>query len=359
MRRERVSVVRRVLHELNFSVTPHASEAAGNSSISFAAIDTLAMQLGNSSISFAAIDTLAMQLGLQKRVQKIVILTRPSKSHNVERVMPFCTTQHFVISQVAAREIFLTPPRIQALDCAGGVVRNTSAPIAVAINSNAGGGDLFGDSYTLKFSFEGVAVVTPVESQPFEVQKPASQLLFFLGSDPGERVGTSVAAGDVLQIEAGTNPNVEILDVDNIEEGTNLNVEILDVVNVPVTASIHEDPWATLWPQQHFGPSLLMGTTVVNAEGGLVEFTDLSIDKANLMQEGITGTFILKFQLNEFFVLTQRFSVKPRVEMARLFVFRQPERSVAGQALSVDPRVFVTDKYNNRLLPSDMPGMKP
>jgi len=323
-------------HALTFTISPHAVEVVRT--------------------AFAGIAPLSVGLALQNRVQRIQILVQPS--------------------EVPAREAFLSPIRVQARDCAGATVVNTTAPVTVSIGSNAGGGNLFGrrtvplaggsstfsdvslsvfgDGYTLTFQYGGRAAVQQVESVAFKVQKPAARLVFVDLSDPGLRQPWHVA-GTMMNGTYDKPPQIEILDEDGTRVDSRSSVAVLIAV----------DPWRRLvggrelWAQQYAGPSVLGGTTVVIAEGGFVTFGDLSIDKATLHQENVAGKFVLRFLLNEITLDSTPFDVHPEPVMDGLFVFTQPVRSVAGVKLVVKPRIFVVDRFNNRINIKDVPYKEP
>jgi hypothetical protein len=270
---------------------------------------------------------------------------------------------------VLARETFTNGVEIQAEGCTPrSPLRDVSANIVVAIESNAGFGTLTGrkiikiqdgkarftdlkldqrgEGYTLRFSFVGRNQdVSPVISDPFIVQAAAEFLLFQPGrdlTDTRTRAGEPFASQPVLELLGGDRNRV------NSNSEVTAKIEVNPARNQehdPAPASA-DAPNAELWQ--------LQGTVVVKAKMGIVTFTDLYMKKANVAQ-GVEGRFKLTFGLGQIKINSGEFDIRPRLPPAnKLLVFKQPSDAVAGRAFG-SPFIYLVDEFNNRLDRSDMP----
>ena len=269
---------------------------------------------------------------------------------------------------VLARETFTNGVEVQAEGCTPrSPLRDVSANIMVAIESNAGLGTLTGrkiiriqdgkarftdlkldqrgEGYTLKFSFVGRNQdVKPVISDPFTVQAAAEFLMFQPGRDLTD---TRTRAGEPFAFQ----PVLEILGGDRNRVSSNSEVTAKIVVNPardqehdPAPASA-DAPNADLWQ--------LQGTVVERAKLGIVTFTDLYIKKANVAQ-GVEGRFQLTFGFGQVTIDSGKFDIRPRLPPAnKLLVFKQPRDAVAGRAFG-SPFIYLVDEFNNRLDRSDI-----
>jgi hypothetical protein len=147
---------------------------------------------------------------------------------------------------IVAREVFASDIVIEVLDCARSVAIFDTSYVSAAMDDNAGGGtlsgkttvqlrnglaifsnlgiDLFGNGYTLKFSYAGTAAVSNVKSRPFRVERPVEIL---------EQVQISSFRG---RVTAGVSFDVEA--VQPVVELRGLDGKKLANTVLPVTASI-------------------------------------------------------------------------------------------------------------------------
>ena len=329
---------------------------------------------------------------------------------------------------IVALEVFASDIVVEVLDCKGEPVRYDSAEIEASINSNAGGGvlagrtktqlkgglavftdlgiNLFGNGYTLSFTYLGASEIPPVESSPFRVEKPVEVLV----QVDTHVFGGNVTAGVSLDVEA-SQPIVELRGRDN---------KRLPNTVLPVTASISpiynpggwqdwnfcmdhqdcacsetgtcgpsracggpfeaakaEDFCACVQPgqgQQRIGndfidscPSHLLGQTQAIPVEGIVRFTDLALTKASVGQylpetfPNSPLTYVLMLSLGKVAIDTPVgvLHVLP-AEWAGILIppAGQPDPEIperAGVPLRRQPIVILVDRFKNRVLGSQIP----
>jgi len=173
-----------------------------------------------------ALATLDTDITLHRRAQSMKIIVQPAL--------------------IVAREVFASDIVIEVLDCARSVAIFDTSYVLAAMDDNAGGGtlsgkttvqlrnglaifsnlgiDLFGNGYTLKFSYAGTAAVSNVKSRPFRVERPVEIL---------EQVQISSFRG---RVTAGVSFDVEA--VQPVVELRGLDGKKLANTVLPVTASI-------------------------------------------------------------------------------------------------------------------------
>ena len=265
--------------------------------------------------------------------------------------------------------------------------------------------DLSGSGYSLKFTYSGMTQLQEVESSIFRVEKPVS----FLVQIDKDKFGGEVTAGEPMIAQ----PVVELRGSDNKILATTV-LPVTASINMRFNPGDWQrwdfcqdlsscDDYSSLSSPNDCGgpefqrneaegfckcvvpgqgitrvkdlkinscPSTLLGQTVGIPVEGTVRFTDLALTKASEGQylndtyPGISPqSYVLTLSLGKIATYTGVLGrgiallVKPaKWESFMIPPYGQPKATnIAGKVLEQQPIVILVDRFNNRVLPEDIP----
>ena len=267
--------------------------------------------------------------------------------------------------------------------------------------------DLSGSGYSLKFTYSGLTQLQAVESSIFRVEKPVA----FLEQIDKDKFGGTVTAGEsfiaqpvvelrgsdqkilantVLPVTASINMRFNpgdwqrwnfCKDKENCLDDSSLSSPNLRDCGGPEFQRDEAEGYCKCvvpgqgvtqvgYLREDSCPSTLLGQTVGIPVEGTVRFTDLALTKASEGQylndtyPGISPqSYVLTISLGKIATNTGvlrggiALFVKPaKWESIMIPPYGQPKaKNIAGKVLEQQPIVILVDRFNNRVLPEDIP----
>jgi hypothetical protein len=281
---------------------------------------------------------------IKLRAQKMVVRTQPDSNGVL----------------VIAVDRFMQAVVVDVLSCDDQKVTNVVASSTISLQDAPKQTDLYGTlnenfkdgtatfsnlfvplpgRYTLKFAYNGYAIVSNALSASFEVGTPVSKLALEVSPEG------AYTAGEPFSIQ----PSVRLLDAES---------KLVLGATRPVEAAIASDAGYTMThlPGALFGSTPLLGKISIQPLSGVAKFTNLMIQKASVGQGTVTNGYTLKFAVDAFNSLSQEFFIVPAAWTGlHVPFYAQPTTSRAGDKLAVQPQVFLVDRFFNRILPSQVP----